>query len=109
MDTELEKVILNNQVAVLYSPPYGAGWYTWNTKHPQLLFHPTLVNLVLEDKHKEITEELMKELFGDVYICILGAGGLKVTWLTQGTLFRIDEYDGAEEVIVLDFDDYLTA
>ena len=28
----MEKVIRNGQVAVLYSPGFGAGWYSWNEK-----------------------------------------------------------------------------
>lgn len=43
---ELQKVIRDSKVAVLYSPGFGAGWYSWNTKHPQLLFHPKLVEMV---------------------------------------------------------------
>jgi hypothetical protein len=26
----MEKVIRDGKVAVLYSPGYGAGWYSWN-------------------------------------------------------------------------------
>ena len=49
----MEKVIENGQVAVIYSPGFGAGWYTWNqSRFPELndgtalLFDPILVDLV---------------------------------------------------------------
>ena len=31
----MNKVIRDGKVAVLYSPGYGAGWYSWNWNHPE--------------------------------------------------------------------------
>lgn len=64
----MQKVIRNGKVAVLYSPDYGAGWYTWHNKE-ELVFHPVLVELVEADKQEEITEELCQKLLDtDDYI-----------------------------------------
>ena len=97
----MEKVIRNGQVAVLYSPGFGAGWYSWNEKK-ELLFHPKLVEMVENNKQKEITEEFCKDLLNtDDYICVLGAGNLQIEWLDEGTVFEIDEYDGSEYIRTL--------
>ena len=98
----MEKVIRNGQVAVLYSPGFGAGWYSWNS-NKELLFHPKLVEMVENNKQEEITEELCKELLNtNDYICVLGAGNLQIEWLNEGTLFEIDEYDGSESIRTLE-------
>lgn len=97
----MEKVIRDGKVAILISKGYGAGWYSWNTDKPQLLFHPKLIELVEQDKRNEITDVLIKELLGlpeDSYTCILGAEKLAIEWLPQGTAFDIEEYDGAESL-----------
>ena len=36
----IEKLSQDGKVAVLYSPGFGAGWYTWNMTVPQILFDP---------------------------------------------------------------------
>ena len=98
----MEKVIRNGKVAVLYSPGFGAGWYSWNEKK-ELLFHPKLVEMVENNKQKEITEEFCKDLLKtDDYICVLGARNLQIEWLNEGTAFIINEYDGSESIETLE-------
>ena len=98
----MEKVIRNGKVAVLYSPGFGAGWYSWNEKK-ELLFHPKLVEMVENNKQKEITEEFCKDLLKtDDYICVLGARNLQIEWLDEGTAFIINEYDGSESIETLE-------
>ena len=107
----MEKVIRNGKVAVLYSPNYGAGWYSWHNKK-ELLFHPEIVKLVEEGRRDEITEELCRRVLGvddSVYIGVLGADGLRIEWLDEGSAFRITEYDGAESIEVAPFNDLITA
>jgi hypothetical protein len=100
----MEKVIRNGQVAVLYSPGYGAGWTSWcyNTRlHETLLFHPLLVEMVENGNGNLITNEWLVEHFGkefkDVYCG--GANQLEIKWVSEHTIFKIDEYDGAESVV----------
>ncbi|CAB4577985.1 MAG: hypothetical protein F2563_03590 [Actinobacteria bacterium] len=95
----MEKVIRDGKVAVLVSHGSGAGWYSWNGKHQELLFHPKIVELVEQNKHSEITEQLCQELLGtDEYICVLGVDGLLIHWLPIGTAFEIEEYHGDESL-----------
>jgi len=93
----MEKVIRDGRVAVLYSPDYGAGWYTWNTEHPDMMFDPTVVNYVLEGKVDQIKAYAALK-WPDAYIG--GLDDLKIEWLPEGTAFRINEYDGNESIEV---------
>lgn len=97
----IQKVIRNGEVAVLISAGYGAGWYTWNTTHPNCLFSPEIVKLIEDGKRDEITDEMCKELFG-VGFFSGGLGGLYIKWLPIGTHFDIEEYDGAESLKTFD-------
>lgn len=97
----MEKVIKDGNVAVLLSPGYGAGWYSWNKEHKELLFHPKLVAMVEAGTQAEITDEWVKENLGiDIYTG--GAESLKIEWLPEGTVFQIEEYDGFETLQTLD-------
>lgn len=92
-----EKVIKDGKVAVLYSPGFGAGWYSWNTEHKEILFHPKLVEMVEAGRATEIDDKWVKENLGiDIYTG--GAYTLKIEWLPVGTAFHIDEYDGSESI-----------
>lgn len=95
---DLKKVIRDGKVGVLYSPRYGAGWYSWNTEVPQCLYSPEIIALVEADKRNEITDALCQKLFGVKYFCAGGAEDLKIEWLPIGTQFRVDEYDGLESI-----------
>lgn len=97
----MEKVIKDGNVAVLYSPRFGAGWYSWNTENKEILYHPKLVEMVEKNKQSEITEEWMNENLGISDICCGGASDLKIKWMPQGTAFEIDEYDGWESIRTL--------
>lgn len=94
---ELQKVIRDGKVAVLYSPGYGAGWYTWSG-HQELLFHPKLVEMVEANRQNEITEEWILENIGLADVYTGGASDLQICWLPVGTAFRVDEYDGSESI-----------
>ena len=93
----LNKVVRNGKVAVLYSPSFGAGWFTWNREYPEVIFHPVLVALVEEGRQSEIDEDLIRELLGkkDIYFYDGGSGDLEIEWLDEGTEFQITEYDGS--------------
>jgi len=97
----MEKITRHNQVAVLISPSFGAGWYTWNTAHPELLFSPKIIWMVERNKSNQITEEWVKENLNISGVYCGGAKGLEIFWLPVGTAFKIDEHDGAESVRTL--------
>lgn len=98
----MKKEVRDGKVAVLVSPGFGAGWYTWNGIE-ELIFHPKLVELVEQDNRHEITEELCKKLLDtDKYICTFGASNLKIFWINIGDKFIIEEYDGWEDIKTID-------
>ncbi len=98
----MKKVLRDGNVAVLISNGYGAGWYSWNTQYPQIIFHPKIVELVEAGKQSTIDEDWMKEHLGIKDIYCGGAADLKIHWLKQGTAFVIEEYDGAESLRTID-------
>ena len=89
------KKIENGLVAVLYSPGFGAGWYSWHGIR-ELLFDPKVVDMVLEKTSAETIELYCKTVYGDQNY--IGASDLTVAWVQQGFQFIIDEYDGAESL-----------
>lgn len=110
----MDRVIEKYCVAVIYSPGFGAGWYTWNQSRfadldgaNALLFDPILVDLVKQkqqckfdsDDAEIITNKIVaraEELCPDGYFG--GAEDLVVEWVPIGTEFQIDEYDGNESI-----------
>jgi hypothetical protein len=93
-------------VAVLYSPDYGSGWYTWNPNHPELLFDPAIVQLVEEDKFDELKTYVTLK-YPNIYEG--GMWELKIAWIPEGAMFRINEYDGDESIELKDDADWFTA
>lgn len=97
----MKKVIRDGNVAVLISHGYGAGWYSWNSEHKQILFHPELVRMVEEGRNDEITDDWVMNNLG-IKIYTGGKKGLCIEWIPEGTAFTVDEYDGAESLITSD-------
>jgi hypothetical protein len=112
-------------VAVLYSPGFGAGFYTWNTTvSKDIVFDPRIVTLVMEknklmpknklipDKNqseiskKEKSKQINKICDQILEICFTydenfypgGIYELDIEWVPEGTAFDISEYDGSESV-----------
>lgn len=104
-----DKVVRDGKVAVLVSPGFGAGWYTWNLDHPELLFLPHVVEMVLNgDSHYDI-ESYVNSVYGEDEIYTGGAGDLTIKWVPQGEQFRIEEYDGSESLVLASQEKWLTA
>ncbi len=100
------KVVRDGKVAVLYSPGFGAGWYTWGGDGDQTrLFDPELVAAVESGDAAEQVR-IAERKWPDAY---LGGLPLSIDWVPQGERFEIDEYDGSESVRVLDAADWLVA
>ena len=93
----MNKTIKDGRVAVLYSPGYGAGWSTWNPGHPEMVFDPGLVDLVLAGNEEKILAYVVLK-WPDAFMG--GVEDLKVEWLPEGTDFVIEEYDGAESIVI---------
>lgn len=102
----MEKLVEDGKVAVLYSPGFGAGWYTWNQTVPQLLFDPAMVKLVEQEKFDELATYVVLK-YPDIYTG--GMKDLKVVWIPEGTLFRVEDYDGSESIELKENDNWLVA
>jgi hypothetical protein len=94
----MNKVIRDGKVAVLYSPGFGAGWYSWNSEHEWLLYDPETVAMVEAERNSEIADNI-EARFPGLNIYCGGARDLTIAWLPVGTRFRIHEYDGSEHVV----------
>ena len=103
----MKKAIRNGKVGVLVSSGYGAGWYSWE-HNEEMLFSPEIIELVEQGASTKIIEKEAKKLWGDEYY-YGGAEGLYVKWIDIGKRFRIEEYDGAETIVLEDEDNYITA
>jgi len=106
------RVVRDGCVAVLYSPGYGAGWYSWHRKE-ELLYDPNIVAMVLSaDKNRKNIQDYLSDKYkddddGGPYTG--AANELMVEWVPIGEKFRIDEYDGAETVVLASRENWLTA
>lgn len=92
------KVTRDGKVAVLVSYGYGAGWSTWCSDElsESAVFCPELVEWVEGGKKGEplLPADLADEYQG-------GLPGVRIEWVDQGERFHIDEYDGAESLVIL--------
>lgn len=95
----MNKTIKDGRVAVVYSPRYGAGWSTWNPGHPEMVFDPGLVDLVLAGDEEKILAYITLK-WTDAFMG--GVEDLKVEWISEGVEFVIEEYDGAETIVLRD-------
>ena len=120
----MEKVIKNGLVAVIYSPGFGAGWYTWNQCRINfeyaavLLFDPILVDLVIQKQANEydgdacnaIKKQIVaraEELCPEGYYG--GVDNLVIEWIPIGSQFIVNEYDGSESIQHQENDYWITA
>jgi len=89
----MSKLIKDGKVAIAVSYGFGGGWSTWNKVAPDDARFNTLF---LEGKHEE-AEELAEKL--DLGF-VGGADQVVIEWLDVGTEYMIEEYDGAESLIL---------
>lgn len=95
----------NGQVGVIVSPGYGAGFSTW-AHDPQICFDKDIIELVLNDDMVKIAKLMVEKYPKDFFSC----RQLRVEFLEPGTVFRINEYDGFEELVVINYpNDFLIA
>jgi hypothetical protein len=92
----MDKVVRDGKVAVLYSPGFGSGWYSWHDIG-ELLYDPYVVCMVESKKDVNVIVEYCKEKYGNEQY-FGGAEDLTIEWVPIGTEFRINEYDGSESI-----------
>ena len=101
----MQKVIRDNKVAVLVSPGFGAGWYTWHSIE-ELIYDPSIVDWVETQELNKI-EAYVTLKYPEAYCG--GLEDLEVNWVPIGARFRIDEYDGAESLLLESDQRWMTA
>ena len=101
----MERVIRDNQVAVLYSPGHGAGWYSWHGVEA-LLFDPSIVAWIEAQEHDKILSYVTLKYPNEYF---RGLDNLTIQWIPLGTEFRIDEYDGLETIKFKERERWITA
>jgi hypothetical protein len=102
----VNKVVRDGLVAVLYSPGFGAGWFSWNTEHPEILFDPAIVELVEQEKWEEL-QAFVTLKYPDIYTG--GLEDLHIRWIPQGMQFQVNDYDGNESIELRDQVNWITA
>ena len=95
----MNKLVKDGKVAVLYSPSFGAGWFTWNPTMHELIFEPAIAQFVEDEKFDEL-QTYIELKYPEIYKG--GLMDLEVAWVPIGTEFKINEYDGAESVELKD-------
>lgn len=101
----MNKLVRDGKVAVLFSPGFGAGWYSWH-QIEELLYDPSIV-LWLESEEMDKIEHYLKLKYPGEYFG--GLDDLTVAWIPQGTEFQVYEYDGAESIKYKDKQEWLIA
>jgi hypothetical protein len=99
------KLIRDNKVAVLVSPGYGAGWYSWHHIE-ELIYDPSIVEW-LEKGELDKISTFVELKYPDQYFG--GLEDLVIEWVPVGARFRINEYDGAESLVLESKERWLTA
>lgn len=100
----MEKYIKDGKVAVVIAPSYGAGWSSWNSKLKEtLVFHPAIVQMVLDGRREEIDKDWLIDHFGEEFENGFydANDDLTIIWLPIGTKFSITEYDGGEGIFTI--------
>lgn len=117
--------------AVIYAPCYGAGFSTWNGVNADdgrvvrwLMKHPHTVEYSAKQspsgKYQEFETYNISFDCGELneYLATLSTGEYPINFLDDtlyialipvGTMYRINEYDGAESIEVFDPADFATA
>lgn len=104
----MRKVIRDGKVAVLYSPGFGAGWYTWNYSFPECVFDPEIVEMIENEVDWQVIAGFASKKYGEDFY-EGGASDLRIAWIKQGNQFIINEYDGSESLHISDTMNWLTA
>lgn len=94
-----------SKIGIIYSPCFGAGWSTWGQREQAL--DQTLANLIesgapYADWVTHCEEKWPEEYLGGLDDCV-------VEWVEEGTLFKIDEYDGSESIMFKEDDSWQIA
>jgi len=101
----MNKRIVNGMVGVITSNSYGSGWaFSDGEFNPARAFCPALVDALTKMASYKDVREAFERSFPDSYESSPTPLTLTLTWIPQGTQFRVVNYDGVEGVILKDKD-----
>ena len=103
----VQKLIRDGKVAVLISGGFGAGWFTWNSEYPEMLFDPEIAKMLEDKEPKSAIEKVAAKKYPKAFLG--GLRDLDIQWIPVGTLFKVDEYDGSESIESRDSTDWMVA
>lgn len=96
----------NDELGVLISHDFGAGWSTWNDK--ELAYDKRIVEKWLEGVSSSDMCDYVESL-GYARPYMGGYENLELAFVARGTVFRIYEYDGSEFIETLEYMDMIVA
>jgi len=97
----------DGKTAVLVSPPFGAGFSTWNS--PEMAIDFDLIDAFLAGDISRFEYILTEKYDNEGSLYFTGFEKLHVVWVEEGQKFRINEYDGSENVEVFNEADWFVA
>ena len=93
----------NGKVGVLVSPGFGAGFSTWNSPEMAVAFDLVEAFAKLDtgfvQEHWDRFMYILNEKYPDAYDG--GVRDLELEQVPEGSLFRVEEYDGNESIVIL--------
>lgn len=121
----IELYTKGDQVAVLVSPGFGAGWSTWvwEDEYNSLAYDKRVIDFWLQHKDdkafmqeidsryenptKEETARFFKSLGYD-YVYMGGFADIELEWVDIGVPWTITEYDGHETLLTANDECFIT-
>ncbi len=86
----------NDELGVLISKGFGAGWSTWNDE--RIAYDKRVVEYWLNEHPSEAGMKEFLDSLGYSNTYMGGYNSLVVRYIPRGTVFCIHEYDGAESI-----------
>ena len=86
----------NDELGVLISGGFGAGWSTWNDA--EIAYDKSIVEYWLNESPSSDEMANFVESLGYRKPYMGGYGSLRIKYIPRGDMFCIHEYDGAESI-----------
>ncbi len=111
MKLNVETLVEDGLMAVAVSHNYGAGWGTWEGM--ELAVDKRVIEVIQHFQENKINFEEAKKAIDYFYphknIYYGGFDDIKIEWVPLGEMFRINEYDGLESIVIFRDDSWIIA
>ena len=111
MKFNVKTLVEDGMMAVAVSHGFGAGWGSWEGL--ELAVDKRVIEVIQAYQASKITyDEATKAIdyfypYRDIYYG--GFDDIRIEWVPLGEIFRINEYDGAESIVVFNDDAWIQA